>query len=292
MKKIIPIILLGFIAIFFASCGGETKANNNPNAACHTILVPQPLATSVVAKEDIVHTGQSVNGAVKDHAKEFPGYTKEMFLSDNPEIAVRPVIVKKDPCDSTKVKYTSIPLYSGDVILLRLPFRIDTIAGYMESIVWKSAHPSSHIKKIIDIDDKGRVIVENQNISCDGAYVNPGPPQKGDGTLPPDIILNPTNPGPGDTNGNITTSGSDTPWWVWVMLILLLIAMYMIWQNKKADPNSVGNITEAVREEGYKTRNHVTAALDGLGGKMDNQTNATNTTNQLLRKWLEQNPPK
>lgn len=313
MKKIIiPTILLICIAFFFTSCGESAKASKNPDypisgqQACHTELKSEPLATSVVAKEDVINTGQSVNGAVKDHAKHFPGYTKEMFLADNPAIAGRPSIKKLDPCDSTKVKYIGIPLYSGDVILLRLPYRIDTIPGYAESIIWKAANSSSHIKKILDIDDKGRVVVEHQNICCNGANVNPCPPQMGDGVLPPVNAIPPSDtvvlPTVGDGNGGHVGddySESETPWWVWLMLILLVIVIIMIARNKKADPNSVENITTAVREEGENTRKHVTATMNGLGDKMDAQTAATKEqttaskeTNQLLQQWLEQNTKK
>lgn len=319
MKKIlVSTILLGCIAIFFASCGEEAKANNNlyvpttgNNGTCHTILVDEPLATSVVGKEDVIRTGQSVKGAVKDHARNYPGYTEKMFMADNPQIAGRPTIKKLDPCDSTKVSYVGIPLYSGDKVLLRLPYRVDTITGYAESIVWKAANTSSHIKKILDIDDKGRVVVEYQNIYC-GVYVNPCPPQTGDGTprpidaIPPgERIITPpsdtvTPPTVGDGSGNPPSSGyteNGTPWWVWLMFVLIAIVIYMIAKvmtHKQADGNSVGNITEVVQAEGKKTREHVTKAMDGLGGKvdslggkMDTQTTATNTTNELLRKLLE-----
>lgn len=303
MKKIIiPTILLICIAFFFTSCGGSAKASKNPDypissgqTTCHTILVSQPLATSVVAKEDAINTGQFVTGVVKDHANKFPGYTREMFLLDNPEIAKRPQVKKLDPCDSTKVKYVSIPLYPGDIILLRLPYRVDTISGYAESIVWKAINSSSHIKKILDIDDKGRVVVEHQNICCNGVYINPCPPQIGDGVLPPVNTVPPsdtvTPPTVGDGNGGHVGgdySESETPWWVWLMLALLVIVIIMIARNKKTDPNSVENITAAVRQEGKQTRDHVTTAMNSLGEKMDAQTQAATDGNKLLAQVLDE----
>ncbi len=320
MKKIIiPTILLICIAFFFTSCGESAAASKSPDPTivtgetCHTTLVEVPLSTSVVAKEEKIRTGQFVTGVVKDHAQKFHGYTREMFLLDNPEIAKRPQVKKLDPCDSTKVKYVSIPLYPGDLILLRLPYKVDTIPGYAESIVYKPAIPSSHIKKILDIDDKGRVVVEYQNICCNGIVYNPCPPQPG--VIPPVNAIPPgdrinippsdtvTPPTVGDGAGDRLGGGNgyskeETPWWVWLMLILLIVGIAMIFKvmrQKQADPNSVENITAAVRKEGKQTRDHVTAAMDGLGGKMDAQTTATKEQteaskemNELLKKFLEQ----
>jgi LPXTG-motif cell wall-anchored protein len=289
------IFLFAVLSVTLFSCGNQETQTSQPQKTqpqCHTELVKDSLANSTVAKEVIIASGQFVNGVVKDHKKNNPNYTKEMFLADNPEIAKRPLVKKLDPCDSTKVKYVSIPLHQGDVILLRLPYQIDTLPGSAESIVWKSAHSTSHIKQILDIDDKGRVVVEDQNICCCDTNINPCPPQKGD-VSSPEIITNPTNPNHGINLPERNETGeSDTPWWVWVMLALLVIVIIMITRNKKADPNSVENITKVVREEGKKNRDHVTQEMNGLGSKMDKQTEATKETNKLLEKILENGQPK
>jgi hypothetical protein len=69
---------------------------------------------------ETTRTGQSIWGIVRDHQKKVPGYTREMFLEDNPEIASREQYTKLDPCDSSKVLYVTVPLYTGDEYRLRL----------------------------------------------------------------------------------------------------------------------------------------------------------------------------
>lgn len=67
-----------------------------------------------------VRTGQSIWGIVKDHKKMHPWYTREIFLADNPEIADRKPYTKLDPCDSTKVLYSTPPIHPGETYRLRL----------------------------------------------------------------------------------------------------------------------------------------------------------------------------
>jgi hypothetical protein len=86
--------------------------------------IPSPTEVENIEVEKFetqtARTGQSIWGIVHDHQKKIPGYTREMFLEDNPEIASRKPYTKLDPCDPSKVLYVTVPLYAGDTYRLRL----------------------------------------------------------------------------------------------------------------------------------------------------------------------------
>lgn len=223
------IIIAVFTAVFFTSCGKE-KAEK---ATCHTELVSAPLETAVVADADIVRTGQSINGIVKDHSKKVVGYTKDMFLADNPQISGRNAVTKLDPCDSTKVKYRTIPVHAGDIIFLRHPLRIDTISGYAKSIVWKEGE--GRIKHVIDMDNEQRFIISDQDIVCQPEPVKEeGPvlPPNGDGGNS-DRRESPDSGDRSDsTDGLSQWWGFGFPWWFWIFAGLLIIAL-AIWRGSR-----------------------------------------------------------
>lgn len=222
MKNLIFLTFAVLTAVFFSSCGGSDAPQTE---MCHTELVDHPLETAVVANATIVRTGQSISGVVKDHAKKVSGYTREMFLADNPHISGRKPITKMDPCDSTKVKYTSIPVHAGDTVFLRHPLRIDTIPGNQESINWRPGRNGGRIKYVIDmVDDSNRFTVSMQNITCE-----PDEPVKEDGpVLPPNGDSGESDP----KEGLSQWWGFGLPWWAWIVLALLIIAL-AIWRGSR-----------------------------------------------------------
>jgi len=168
-----------FTAILCSSCSQEEQLVAVEK--CHTEIVPTPLQSAVVADMARVRTGQSLSAVVKDHAKKVVGYSKEMFLADNPHIARRKPVTKLDPCDSTKVKYTVIPVFSGDTVYLRHPFQIDTVIGNQESVNWTPGRYGSRIQNVIDmVDDGNRFTISMQDIACKPVLTLINPIKAGD----------------------------------------------------------------------------------------------------------------
>lgn len=274
--KNIQIAIMAFILIFAASCGNNEMVVEPPTY-CHTELVSIPLETSVVADEMVVRTGQSISGLVKDHRKKVTGYTREMFLADNPEIASRPVFTKLDPCDSSKVKYTSIPVYAGDLVYMRYPNRIDTVPGDGMSVRWKAG--SGRLRHIIDMDDEGRFIVQDNLFVCDNRTTTP-PTDKEEIILPPHS---------GDDGGSVNGWWSNPSNWLpWTIIVLLLLAGFIVLylQNRNqhnstrshvgAESNKTRAFTESqhrqthdvIVNDGQDTRRHVATSMEDLGSKL------------------------
>ncbi len=213
MKNLIFLTFAVLTAFLLASCGNDTAQTNN---VCHTELVAHPLETAIVADQEEVRTGQSISGIVRDHKENVPGYTKQMFLADNPHIASRKPFTKPDPCDPTKVKYTSIPVHAGDTIFLRHPLRIDTIPGNQESINWRPGKYGHRIKHIIDmVDDSNRFTISMQDIVCQPEPVKEESP-----------IFPPKDGGDGENSFGDDLefgcwSGFGIPWWLWIVLAII-----------------------------------------------------------------------
>jgi|GEM_PF-1318853 len=311
------IFLFTVLSVILFSCENNEVQTSQPQKTtpqCHTELVEEPLWNSIVAKEVTIATGQFVNGIVKDHAKNNPGYTKEMFLLDNPLIAKRNLVKKLDPCDPTKIKYVSLPLYQGDVILLRLPFRLDTLQGKSESVVWKSPTGPNHIKCVVDMVSGDRLVTELQNIDCENNFQSSPCPPNNDPAYPPSTLP--------------TGWPIDTPWWVWLVLAILLLIAFLLWKssNKDYKPET---LIKTIHEEGEKTRHHVSEQAEktrhhtsdqnektrhyvnagnqevknhmtqetremrmDIANQMNNVSSGIQETNKLLKKILENGQPK
>jgi len=252
MKKMFQISLMVFIFLFAASCGKSEKTQRavvkkTTVTYCHTELIPVPLETSVVAGTKIVRTGQSIWGIVKDHQEKFSGYSREMFLADNPAIACRTPFTKLDPCDSSKVKYTSIPVYAGDIVYLRHPYRIDTIPGEGANIVWESGR--GRLRHIIDIDDAGRYIVHENPFVCNNRVIVP-PTDK------MEVLIPPTN------NDGLESTSSFTNWYPWlILLIVMLTGFIMLYRHIGNQHNQTRN---HVREDGDETRRTIDKQAENL----------------------------
>ncbi len=260
------IFLFAVLSVTLFSCGDQE--NSQEKNYCHTELIPTNLTTSVVGDMEIVRTGQSISGIVKDHKKQVHGYTKEMFLKDNPNIANRKPYAKMNPCDSTKISYVSIPVYSGDTVFLRLALMIDTLPGEDKSIKWHKS-PNSPIHHIIDQDENGWVIVEDKDIVCDNSFTNSIPPKTDypseDSGVPCWYFL------------------TGIPNWFWVILIVIFFAWFIRHQHKKTR-DVINSNTNYQSED---TRRHVSGEHSETRNGMSEVAKEIGKSNELLQKILE-----
>lgn len=281
MKNFLEIAIFAFLLIFAASC--EDMEPVKPSH-CHTELVPAPLETSVVADEMVVRTGQSISGLVKDHQKKFLNYTKDMFLADNPEIASRPTFSKLDPCDSSKVKYTTLPIYAGEIVYLRHPYRIDTVPGNEVSVVWKTG--SGRLRHVIDMDDEGRFVVHDKSFVCDefGAVTSPN---DGGSDRP---ILPPNGSGSGGWWSDLSN------WLPWLLLGLLLGGFIMLYRRigdqHEQTRGRVSAESNEIRTQNLhqhnQTRNSIAESMKNLGSELSQAITAEGkASRELLERQLD-----
>lgn len=296
MKNFLQIAIMVFILVFAASCGNNEVVVEKSLPLCRTELVSAPLETSVVANAMTVKTGQNIWGIVKDHQKKFPAYSKDMFLADNPEIASRPVFTKLDPCDSSKVKYISIPVYAGDLVYMRYPNQIDTVPGDGTSVKWKDG--SGRLRHIIDMDDEGRFVVHNNPFTCDNRIIIPPTDKE-------EVILPPHGGGDGSSSGWWSNPSNWLPWTIIVLLLLAgFIVLYLQNRNQHnstrshvtAESNETRAFTESQHEDaldvitkdGQETRRHVAASMKDLGSKLSQAiANEGKSDREMLERQLD-----
>jgi len=209
MRKITLFFLVAATAMFTAC--NDTKEPQVLSG--HTEMATTPISKSVVAKPYTVRIGESINAIISTHNENVGGgYSIDMFYADNPHIHARPIKEVKR-CDT--LAYHSRFIYSGDVVYLRQPSRIDTVCGPGESVLWKKPHEGARIKQVLEPCGNGH-LVSYQNIQCpDGCLgITPAPnPKIGDG--------NPDNRS-GGWWGNFPS------WLPWVLLALLMCVGFFI----------------------------------------------------------------
>lgn len=284
-----------FATFFLTACTASSPENTQES--CHTELVSVPLETSVVADAEVVHTGQSISGVVKDHAKKVKDYTKDMFLVDNPHIAERKPFTKLDPCDSTKVKYVSIPLHSGDTVYLRYPYQIDTIPGDGHSIVWEKG--SGRLRHLIDMDDEGRFIVSEQDISCEEEVEAIQPIQT------PKIDGNESSPWSNFWGWWRGFFSEIPPSWIIGLICFLILFFWIRHQGRQtrdvvrnchvttrglneAEHGTTRNLVMAEHKTTRSGLSEVVSAIKEQTTAANNQVAETKQTNDLLQKILKQ----
>jgi hypothetical protein len=287
MKNFVQIAaIVAFILIFAASCGNNeevVKVEETPTY-CHTELVSTPLETSVIANEMVIRTGQSISGLVKDHQKRFSAYSKDMFLADNPQIAQRTPYTKLDPCDSSKVKYVSIPVYAGDIVYMRYPNRIDTVPGEGTSVAWKAG--TGRLRHVLDMDDKGWFVVQNNPFFCDNRTIVP-PTDKEEIILPPHS---------GDSSSSSDWWSNPSNWLLWLILILLLAGFAVLYLQNHNQYNSTRTFTasqhrqtqDVIVNDGQETRTRVEKSMKDLGSELSQAITAEGKADrEMLERQLD-----
>lgn len=236
--KNLMIIIAVFTAFVFTSCGGKNNAPQRvePETYCHTELVYHSLATAVVAVPYRVQQNDNVGEVVEMHKTDpnqvgghFLDYNLEMFLADNPEVfASIKRSVRKDKCDPNKIDttwYKAWNLKENDLVYLRIPACIDTVETPGPNVRWFNPEKPTRILHLTErteiVDLKPKPVTETYKNLCPNEARKSVLPPKGDGqhTMPPS-----------DESKSFFSQwfGFGFPWWLWIVIALLIIAL-AIW---------------------------------------------------------------